>query len=328
VTNARFLGTGLLALGLVLLQLSQVEAATPSKYLPDNSEAVLRIKVKELLETEIVKKNALEQIKTALRENIQLGLVFDTLGFDPLKDIDSITIAVHDFKFSPPMAGGTPESPFGGFFALVQGNFDLDKFHSTLAEAAKQMPNELSVSEHGGFKVYEAKQAGQPTYVAFLDKQTAVAGNKKDLVANAIDVHLGKRKPAPNRTIVNMLAKVSESQPVIIALPLPSAAKEAMRNNPQLAVLADNLEGFTASATVGKDATADIFVHTNDAQVAQQLRGQLEGLKLFAAAAIQGQNLPGGELLAELVQGLKTNADGKTVTLKLELTQAMIDRAK
>jgi hypothetical protein len=115
---------------------------------------------------------------------------------------------------------------------------------------------------------------------------------------------------------------------VIIALPLPSAAKDAMRNNPQLAVLADNLEGFTASATVGKDAVADIFVHTTDAQVAQQLRGQLEGLKLFAAAAIQGQNVPGGEMLAELVQGLKTNADGKTITLKFELTQAMIDRAK
>lgn len=300
-------------------------AATPSKYLPDDSQMVLRIKVRELLDSDIVKKNALEQIKEGLRENIQLGLIFDALGFDPLRDLTQVTVALGDFRMVAPMPGAF-ESPFGNFFVLVEGKFDLDKVHTTLADAAKQMPDQISVSAHGGLKVYEAKQNDQIMFVAFIDGNTAVVGNKKTLVTEAVDVHQGKRKPNPNRTLVNMLAKVSDNDTVIMAMPLPKEAKEAARANPQMALIVEALEGFTGGLTTSKDLNIGLFIHTTEAQAAQQLRGQLEGLKLFAAGALQGQGIPGGEIWAEMIQGAKTDVNGKTISLKMTLTQEMIDK--
>lgn len=325
--RVKFRGWGLAACVLLLAATPLVPAATPSKYLPDDSQMVLRIKVRELLDSDIVKKNALEQIKGMLRENIQLGLIFDSLGFDPLRDLNGLTLALGDFRMVAPMPGAVPESPFGLFFALVEGKFDLDKVHTTLAEAAKQMPNELSISAHGGVKLYEAKQNDQTLFVVFLDGSNAVVANKKELATNAVDVHQGKRKPNLNRTVVNMLAKVSDNDTVIMAMPIPKEAKEAARGNPQAALIVEALEGLTGSVTAGKDLNISLFVHTTENQAAQQIRGQLEGLKLFAAGALQGQGVPGGEIWAEMIQQAKTDATGKTVSLKMTLTQEMIDKA-
>lgn len=315
-----------LAACLLALAAGTSQAATPNKYLPDDTEMVLRVNVKDLLETEIVKKNALEQIKEGLRGNIQLGLVFETLNFDPLKDVQSITIGAKDLGANLPGAGGGGPGS-GEFCAVVSGNFDLEKFHKTLADAAKQMADQFKVTEYSGVKLYEGKQNDNPVYVAFLDKNTAVASNKKDRVTEAIDVSLGKRKPNPSRTLINMLAKVSESHNVTVALPLPKAAKEGLKRNPQMAQIAEKVEGLTGSITAGKDATAEVHIHTTEAQAAMQLRQQIEGVKLIAAGFIQGQGVPGAEVFAELVQNMKTNADGKVIALKMTLTQEMIDKA-
>ncbi|MCS6975655.1 MAG: hypothetical protein NZM31_01425 [Gemmatales bacterium] len=312
---------------LMLASATSAWAATPSKYLPDDSQMVLRIKVRELLDSDIVKKNALEQIKTGLRENIQLGLIFESLGFDPLRDIDVLTVSLGDFRMVAPMPGAVPESPFGNIFFLVEGKFDLDKVHTTLADAAKQMPDQISVSAYGGLKLYEAKQNDQTMFVVFLDPNTAILGNKKELVTNAVDVKQAKRKPNLNRTVVNMLTKVSDNDTVIMAMPLPKEAKEAARGNPQMALLVEALEGFTGSVTASKDLNIGLFIHTTEAQAAQQIRGQLEGLKLIAAGALQGQGVPGGEILAQMIQEAKTDANGKTISVKMTLTQEMIDKA-
>jgi hypothetical protein len=320
-----------LALGLIALSAALSQAATPNKYLPDDTEFVLRVNVKDLLETEIVKKNALEPIKAGLRENLQLGLIFETLNFDPLKDLQTITLAGKDLGANLPMGGGNgggARPRVGEVFAVIHGAFDLDKFHKTLADAAKENPAKLAISDYSGFKVYEGKENENPVFVAFLDKTTAVASNKKNRVTEAIDVSTGKRKANPSRTLVNMLAKVSESQAVIMALPLPKNARESMMRNPQTMMIAEKLEGMTGSVAAGKDATAEIHLHTTDAQFAMQFRQQIEALKLLAAGAIMGQGFPGGDMLAELVENMKTNADGKVVALKLSLTQEMIDKAK
>jgi hypothetical protein len=304
-------------------------AAAPHKLMPDDAQMVIRINVKGLLESDIVKKNALEQIKTALRENIQLGLIFDSLGFDPMRDVNSLVLAVSQLPEAPPQPGaGLDQISAGEALVIVEGKFDLKKVHETLALAAKDNPDQLSVSEYNGLKLYEGKQNDQTMFVVFLDGSTVLLSNKKPLITTAVDVHQGKRKPNPNRTMVNMLAKVSEDDTVIMALPLPQAAKEAARNNPQAAVLVESLEGFTASATTGKDLNVSLFIHTTDAQGAQQIRAQLEALKQFAAGALQGQGVPGGEALAEMIQNAKIEVTaGKTVSVKMTLTQEMIDKA-
>ena len=119
----------------------------------------------------------------------------------------------------------------------------------------------------------------------------------------------------------------SETQSATLAFPLPKAAKESLKRNPQVAQIVDKVEGLTGSITAGKDATAEVHIHMTEAQVAMQLRQQIEGVKLIAAGFIQGQGVPGAEVLAELVQSMKTNADGKVIALKMTLTQEMIDKA-
>src|SRR6516165_1850557 len=84
--------TWLLA-GALLALVLPARAAEPDKYLPNDTEAIVVLNVKQILDSPLVKKHLAEKIRDEIKNNAEVSKVLEALGFDPLKDLSSITIA-------------------------------------------------------------------------------------------------------------------------------------------------------------------------------------------------------------------------------------------
>src|SRR6266446_1191924 len=75
-----------------------IRAAEVDKYLPTETEFVSHVNVKQLLDSAIVKKHAVDKLRDLLKGQDQASAVLEALGFDPFKDLASVTIAGSSFE--------------------------------------------------------------------------------------------------------------------------------------------------------------------------------------------------------------------------------------
>ena len=90
---------GLAAVFAATLVAPVARAAEPDKLLPAEADTVVFVNFKQILEADVVKKYALDQIKQALAGQDAKKLLED-MGLDPMKDIEK-GIAVADLGFNP-----------------------------------------------------------------------------------------------------------------------------------------------------------------------------------------------------------------------------------
>src|SRR3954468_15012654 len=165
---------------LALVAAAPVRAAEVDVLLPAETEAVMFVNVKQILDSDLVKKYALGQIKQALQGNENQKLLKD-LGLDPLKDIDRVTVGSW---------GKGPEDMEA--VAIVRGRFDPEKlFAAAKDQAGKNADKMAIVEEKVGDKTYKLVKITQdnqpkPFYVAVADEKTIVGANDKKLTTNIL----------------------------------------------------------------------------------------------------------------------------------------------
>src|SRR5262245_41105610 len=81
-----------LALAL-LLTAGPARAADADRLLPDDTEVVLGVNVRQVLDAPLVKTHALELLRNYVRSSADAQKVLDALGFDPFKDLHTLTAA-------------------------------------------------------------------------------------------------------------------------------------------------------------------------------------------------------------------------------------------
>src|SRR5262245_885352 len=106
------------------VQTSSARAADSDKYLPDRTEAVVTINVKQLVESPLLK-DYMATIKKAVKDVSLNQPAIDGLGLDPFQDLDRIIIAWP----------GNPEQE--DTFILIQGSFDNAKIDAALQKSAQ-----------------------------------------------------------------------------------------------------------------------------------------------------------------------------------------------
>src|SRR5262249_46222626 len=109
------------------------QAAEVDRFLPGDTEIIVHVNLRQALGSDLVKKYALEQIKTPLKQSAELQAVLTAAGVDPIKDITSLTLA----------APGKINADSG--LVIVRGNFDADKFHKAAADFADKNPESLRI---------------------------------------------------------------------------------------------------------------------------------------------------------------------------------------
>src|SRR5262249_47961192 len=94
-----------------------LNAATPDKYLPDDSEVVLTVDVRRFLETPLINRD-LDKLREALKGQEKISAELEKLGLDPLKDVDRVTVAA------------APGQGNDHFLLVAHGRFDTAKLEA------------------------------------------------------------------------------------------------------------------------------------------------------------------------------------------------------
>jgi hypothetical protein len=286
-----------------------VQAQT--KYLPNNSDAVITTNVKQILGSAALKAGV-EQAKQALQNEQrakEAREVLDQLGFDPFKDLEKIVIAG---------SGSGPDQAL----VLLQGKFNVRKFADLADKAATTEPN-LKILKEGGYTLYEiATPQGQvqQVYMALVDDAAICIGPSKSLVIDTLDKKAGKKESAQKKELLQLLDRVDANQSLSVVV--LSSGFQAVPN----AELA-KIDNITGGLTLTDELKAEIIVaakNNNDARdLGDKLRDGLNQAKAFAAILAQ-QNRQIAPL-ADLLGGVTVNSKDNAIAVRGRITKEMLE---
>lgn len=294
-------------------------AADVDPMLPSDTEIVAQVNVRQLLDSPLVKQHALELMKNALKSNPPVEAVFQELGLNPFTDVDSITLA-----------GPGGNDPNKGV-AIVHGKFDLAKFKTRAQDAVKEGAP-LSIEKSGNYTVYEVnipEGPAQTLFVALPDAKTLVASPKKELLADALDKHAGKKKGDVSADLTARVRKHVAGESAWIVVLSRGLNKGPVATDANAKEFLDKSVTLSSSVTVTKDVILGATIDAKNADDATALQKKLSGLIdqgkgiLDAFAQSQKELAP----LQDLANSLKVTAADKTVTVSGTIPNAVIEKA-
>src|SRR5262249_11987074 len=202
-------------------------AAEVDKLLPDDAEGVLSFNVRQILDAPLVQKHGVGLWKKHLASKPEVQKVLESLGFDPLKDVTTMTVA-------GPSAGADSDKAL----LIVHGRFDLAKFQATAQEAAKDMGEYLKIHKVGDTTLWEVREKSlgenKSVFVGLVDSTTLVASGSREYVVDAFDRAAGKKASNLNKELKELIAKADAGQSLwMVALGGP-LARSALANDEQL----------------------------------------------------------------------------------------------
>jgi hypothetical protein len=308
---------GLMA-GAVLAAALPAYTAEVDKYLPEDTEAVVMVNAKQLLDSPLVKKHLMEHARGAIKSNSEATKILESLGFDPFKDLTNITVALS-------MIGSEAKG-----LIISHGQFDKGKFEAKAEEVSKDMGDVLKVHKEGERKYYEVKVEGseKPLFVGVVDSATIVAGPEKQYVVDAFAKSDGKTKGAIKKELQDLIEKADANQSLWFAATANGFRKGELASDEKAKKNLEKMDSITAGVTVDKGVKASLVIATKSADNAKELAEEIkEGLNqvkgLLALIADQNKEIAP---LVDTVGNLRVNAEGSTITLKSEVSEELIEK--
>lgn len=171
-------------------------AAEVDNLLPKETEFVIQMNVKQMLESDIIKKYALAQMKQTL-EGKDAQKTLKDLGLDPMKDIDQLTVG----------AWGKDKDDMNGLM-VVRGTFDAKKIMEAAQNAAKDMADKISIVKEGELELIKfTGDQGKPGFLAVIEGKPIIGGTDKKLVAAAVAASDAKAKSALSKELTALVLK-------------------------------------------------------------------------------------------------------------------------
>ena len=314
-------------LTVLLLAALPARAADIDPFVPQDTESLLNVNVRQILDSSLIKKHVLEMAQEALRSNDQAQDILNALGFDPFKDLDRILVA------SP---GGTDKDRG---LVIVHGRFDLAKFKAKAEEVAKEEPDRLKILKvlGGKYIVYEVNlpDLDTPFFVSLAGRDTLLVSPGKDYVVDALK-KIGKNdKPAlKSKEFQALLEKIDDRQSLSLAAIKTKAVRDALDRAPgDVKDMIDKIQAVGGGLTLSDEVKLELAVTTKTTQEAKDLRDSVDaGLKLVLAALAafttnQGDGNPGLEFALEFAKSLRITSKGQAVILKGRLSSDLIEEA-
>ncbi len=293
-------------------------SAEPDRYLPDDSEIVLHVNVTQLLGAPIVQKHCLALLKGYFNGKAEVQTTLDALGFDPFRDVTSLTAA-------SPSAGDSDK-----VFVIVRGKFEVAKFHAKAEEVVKTQPDHLKIHTAGANKIYEVRDASlgedKPLYVALLDGTTLVASGAKDAIAEAFARAAGQKAATLKKEVRELIAAVNDKQSIWLVAPGAPLSKSEYAGDDRARKSLEKIAALTAGIAVNESLQAEIAITSKSAEDAKSLADELrEGLEqakglIQVLAGNQSKLTP----LVALLGSIQTNTTGTVTTLKAEVTVELL----
>jgi hypothetical protein len=264
-------------------------AAEIDKYLPDDTNGLIALNVRQLVDSPLFKKSYLPVLQKELKAKPELQKQLQDLGIDPFRDADRLLLAIAES--CEPQSG--PAVP--GIFAIVHGRLDPTRVHATLAQIATFAPQALRVHKTGTGSVYELTGDGRSLFFALPDRTTVVFAARKEPVATALDRATGKKKlQLVHKDVEKLIAKTDGKQ----ALWLVATGGTALEFEP-----VSGPAGKPARKTLGASGVSEV---TGGFWVTENLKAAF-GVDVQNAAAAKAVS---DALTVELAKAIDKGFDG------------------
>jgi hypothetical protein len=292
---------------------AQAPSSKADAFLPAGTQAVVTVNVKQMLGSPLVK-NQLPKLEEQIKSNPEAQVALNALGFDPLKDLDSISVA----------AAGADDTD--QMLIVARGKFDAAKM-KTLGEAMakdKDKKDKFKIHTVDGNTIYEATMENQPKpiFFALVDGNTIVGGLKQSDVTDAFAIKSGKKPGAVKKELQGLLARANPSQSISIV-----ALGAALGNG---VPFGDKVEHINGGISLADDIRTDFVITTKDDDSAKGLaemiqQGLDQGKQFVSIFAQQNKDLAPA---AELIDVLKVNANKNTISIKGDVTKEALEKLK
>lgn len=308
------------ALAVVLAAGPTARAAEPDKLLPADSEFALSVNVKQIIDSDIVKKYALEQIKQALQGKDAAKFLQD-IGLDPLKDVEKVVIG-----------GSGKDQADTKALVIVHGKFDPEKLFKAAEAHTKKDPDHFTLVKDGKDVMFKFQpDNGNPVYGTVVNETTLVLGTDKKMVTTALAADAAGKKPTLGKDLSTLITKQDDKASVWVVavvkdklkdLKLPMGGGVPQNVKDQLA----KLETFAAVVRVNTDIALDLNLGMKDTDAAEELGKtiddgltQIKGAVPFLAA-MNPQLKP----LVEVTKTLKSGVKDKSITISAKMSGSSI----
>jgi hypothetical protein len=296
------------------------QAAEIDKYLPDDTGIVGTVNVKQIMESPLVKKHALDKLKGLLKEQNEVTTVLDALGFDPFKDLTSITTAVPTIEMEPKA------------YMIAHGQFDIAKFEAKAKDVAEKMGDLLKIHKEGNHTVYEVSppDAPKPLFVGLVDKTTIVGSHEKDFIIDSFARAAGQKKSALKKEVQDLIEKVDGKQSLWFVVPGEVLAKAQFpgKEEEETKKHIERIESVTLSFNIGKDVKLSLSIAAKNAdsakEMAEDVKKGLDMAKGFLPVIVQQEKRLAP--LVDIVGAIKVETEGKSVTISSEVSEELIEK--
>jgi hypothetical protein len=292
------------------------QQATPDRLTPADAEMVLTVNVRQMLQTPVVKKHALDPLKMLLKRNDELQQLLTAAGLDPLKDITTIGLS-------------TSGNPAGSvkLLAVVRGSFDTDKARSAAEEYAKKHPGRIKSFKEGELPMWEIlASAHKPFFAAFAGKNTLVMSAAKEDAVAAV-----RRADQPpqriNKDLQAALAQLKGSEGVWMAMTATDEIKQLLKADDTAKDFAESLQYVTGVLELNDDAQLTLVIHSSTPASAMQIKSKLDDLLKVFAFVGAGRDA-GSQIVKEVLDGIKLGTEKSDVSVRVKLTDAQLEKAR
>ncbi len=321
----RFVMAGLLAAALA----APSRAAEVDNLLPMETEFVVQVNVKQMLEADIIKKYALAQMKQAL-EGKDAQKALKDLGLDPMKDIDKLTIGLW---------GKTQDD--GNGVLIARGTFDAAKIMESARTAAKDMADKVSIVKEGELELIKfTGDKGKPGYISVREGQPLIAGTDKKIVAACVAAGNDKAKPALSKELTALVLKQDAKASVFMCGVTEGKVGEIPGDFGQLKALGvdgdkikaglGKMNSMGMTVNLGKDVNVAIKLGMKDNDSADDFGTEVTKLVTAAKAflPIVGGNQPQFKsLIDDVSKTLDSVSKEKDVVVTVKISAEAIGKA-
>jgi hypothetical protein len=305
--------------------------------LPKETEQVFQFNVKQIVDSDVFKKNFLARIQKQMEKD-EVKKQFELFGVDPLKDVEKITVGI---------AGKGPKDT--QMMAVLRGKFDAERLFEGVQEHATRTPDKVSFEdvEDGGEKwklVKVSADKDRPIYVSVANATTLVAGLDSKQVAAALTAAKKNDRPKLSKELTALVLKQDDKASVNYCSvvegrmeldKVPEGAFDPVKAfgiDPD--VLKKHLGAMSTIAftvRLGKEVGVNVTAGMKDEDTAEEFGGQSSTLsKLIDAGKtflplLAGQQPKAKLFVDDLVKTTTTKVKGKDVTVLVTLTAAAIE---
>lgn len=305
---------------LLVLPAAAFGATDPVPYLPAETDIVMTVQVRQVVESELGQKYGRKLLKELLESSKQATVAVQATGLDPVRDLDVVTIGIGIDK-------NQPTRPF----ALLEGKFDRPAIDKNIAAFDKERPGILTAVTVAGKPAYRVA-GSKPTdtmFAAFVDDtRLVVAATEKDL-AGAFAAAAGGRTPVVSKGLAGLLRGVKPTAAVFVWGWVKGKFADLNLPNDKLKTAIQGVDWAAAAIQITRDVAVTATVNTPDAAAAQRLADLLNGvvglvrLQMLAAAEDQPELRP----VSDLLRATKVVPNGRTVVIHGTVKGASIDKA-